>query len=84
MSRREVRTQRRPIVQERLISPQTADEAVRELQDTRVIVTVLPVRVPVMLRHLAIDDEDGRMIRVGIWVGFACFTLVSIYTLIFD
>ena len=63
--------------------PKTANEAVLEVQDTRVISTVLPTRMTIMPRHLSIEDEDDRLIRVGMWVGFACFAIWSTYTLIF-
>lgn len=59
------------------------NEAAREVQDTRVISAVLPTRVTIMPRHLSIEDEDDRLIRVGMWVGFACFAIWSTYTLIF-
>jgi len=36
-----------------------------------------------MPRYLVIGDEDNRLIRVGMWVGFACFAIWSVYTLIF-
>ena len=44
---------------------------------------MLPTRVTIMPRHLSIEDEDDRLIRVGMWVGFACFAIWSTYTLIF-
>ncbi len=36
-----------------------------------------------MPRQLIFQDENDRLIRVGMWVGFTCFALWSIYTLLF-
>ena len=36
-----------------------------------------------MPRQLTFQEENDRLIKVGMWVGFACFALWSIYTLLF-
>ena len=37
-----------------------------------------------MPKQLTIEDEDDRLIGLGLWVGFACFVVLSAYFLMFD
>jgi len=36
-----------------------------------------------MPKQLTIEDEDDWLIGLGLWVGFACFVILSAYSLIF-